>query len=274
MPVVAANGWMHSYEQAGEGTPLVFLHGAFADSRVWDSQWQHFSASYRLLRYDLRGHGKTGASTLDRYSMNTFVDDLSSLLQALDIASPVLCGLSWGASIAIAYAARYPQKVRALVLVSPSVSIRLTRMDKLLCDYLFPKWMFLSLLKVLGAKNFTRLTLSLSHLIRGKYWLSKNVATIHYIENCMMAMNGNEYCKIWEAIYGFNLTPLQKISCPLLIINGEYEPDNTYQHTRHILQHVPHAEAIVIPQVTHAVNMDSPDVFNSSLEQFLECAAR
>jgi pimeloyl-ACP methyl ester carboxylesterase len=68
MPKKEVNGLLHYYEQIGEGAPLVFLHGAFADSQIWEFQWHYFSSQYRLMRYDLRGHGKTGISQLGSYA--------------------------------------------------------------------------------------------------------------------------------------------------------------------------------------------------------------
>lgn len=76
MPKIRINCLDHYYEQTDEGPSLVFVHGAFVDARIWEPQWKYFSSKYWLLRYDLRGHGRTGASDLYRYSMATFADDL------------------------------------------------------------------------------------------------------------------------------------------------------------------------------------------------------
>jgi pimeloyl-ACP methyl ester carboxylesterase len=263
------NGLTQYYEQAGEGKSLVFIHGAFVDSQIWDPQWRHFSSQYRLLRYDLRGHGRTGPSIMGLYSMNTFVDDLRSLLDSLQISSTMLCGLSWGGSIAQAFAVQNPERVSALVLAGSNISIRLTLIDKLLCDVLFPKWAMLLSIRMLSVKNFTRFSLWLANLTRGKKYLSQNPGTREYLENCMLAMSENEYTKIWEAIYGFNLLPLERITCPTLVLNGEYEPKNTYLHTKEILHRVPQAVAGVIPETSHAMNIDNSKAFNHFMEEFL-----
>lgn len=270
MPKKEAYGLGHYYEQVGEGKSLVFIHGAFADSQIWEPQWHYFSTQYRLMRYDLRGHGKTGPSQLNRYSMNTFADDLESLLDSLEIFSPILCGLSWGGSIAQTFAVRNPERVTALVLAGSNVSIRLTLIDKLLCDVLFPKWAMLLTNKIFSVETFTRFLLWLSRLIWGKQWLSQNQATQKYLENCMLTMNGKEYEKIWEAMYGFNLLPLEKITCPTLILNGEYEQKSVYQHTNEIRRRVSQSTAKVVPVASHAMNIDNPDVFNSYLEDFFK----
>ena len=269
MPKIKANGLPHYYEQIGTGTPLVFIHGAFADSQIWEPQWHYFSSQYRLIRYDLRGHGRTGVSDLNRYFMNTFADDLKHLLDSLEIFSPVLCGFSWGGSIAQVFAVRYPERVAALVLAGSNVSIRLTLVDKLLCDVLFPKWAMLLANKMFSVETFTRFMLRLGRLTRGQQWLSQDQAAQQYLENCMLSMDRNEYRKIWEAIYDFNLPHLENITCPTLVLNGEFEPKSTFRHTKEILRRVPQARAKIVPKASHAMNIDNQNEFNRYLEKFI-----
>lgn len=273
MPKIEANGLPHYYEQAGEGKSLVFIHGAFADSQLWEPQWRYFSSQYRVIRYDLRGHGKTGASPLSRYSMNTFADDLKSLLDTLEIFSPILCGLSWGGSIAQVFAVQNPQRVTALVLAGSNVSIRLKLIDKLLCDVLFPKWAMLLTIKMFKVESFTKFLLWLARLIRGKQWLSQNEDTQKYLENCMRTMDRGEYWKIWEAIYGFDLLPLENITCPTLVLNGEYEPESIFHHTNEILRRVLQSSSKIVPGASHAMNIDNPEILNRYLEEFLQTSA-
>jgi len=270
MPKIEINGFPHYYEQVGKGKSLVFIHGAFADSQLWEPQWRYFSSRYRLVRYDLRGHGKTGASQLERYSMNTFADDLKSLLDSLEIFSPIICGLSWGGSIAQVFTVQNPKRAAALVLAGSNVSIRLSLIDKLLCDVLFPKWAMLLTNKMLSVETFTGFLLWLARLTRGKQWLSQNKATQKYLENCMRTMNNNEYRKIWEAIYGFNLLPLENITCPTLVLNGEYEPKNKFRHRKEILHRVSKSRSKIVPGASHAMNIDNQDVFNKYLDEFFK----
>jgi 3-oxoadipate enol-lactonase len=270
MPEILINGSNHYYEQIGKGTSLVFIHGAFADSHICEPQWNHFSSKYRLVRYDLRGHGKTGISKLNQYSMDIFADDLTSLLDSLGIFSPIICGFSWGGSIAQVFAVHNPERVKALVLAGSSVSIRLSLIDKLLCDVIFPKWAMLLAIRMLSARNFTRFSLWLARIIQGKQWLSQDKTTREYLEKCMFSMSSNEYLKIWEALYGFNLLPLENIFCPTLVLNGEYESKNTFRHTKEILRRVPRSVAKVVPKASHAMNIDNKKVFNKYLEEFLD----
>jgi pimeloyl-ACP methyl ester carboxylesterase len=273
LPKIRINGLNHYYEQSGEGPSMVFVHGAYADARIWDPQWEFFSSKYQLLRYDLRGHGRTGPSSLSQYSMATFADDLASLLDALEIQSPILCGLSWGGSIAQAFSVRNPRQPRALILAGSAIAIDLTLMDKMLCKILFPRWTMLLTIKAINVKSFTRFSFQLARLTLGKHWLSRDQKAREYLEQCMGKMDGREYLKIWGAIYGFHVLPLEKISCPTVVLNGEFESKNTFRHSKEILRRVPQAEAKVIPQTHHAMNLEDPKAFNQFVDEFIHRSA-
>jgi len=124
--------------------------------------------------------------------------------------------------------------------------------------------------KMLSVETFTGFLLWLARLTRGKQWLSQNQATKKYLENCMRTMNNNEYRKIWEAIYGFNLLPLENITCPTLVLNGEYEPKNKFRHTKEILHRVSKSRSKIVPGASHAMNIDNQDVFNKYLDEFFK----
>jgi non-heme chloroperoxidase len=269
MPAIRINNLDHYYELSGNGPPLLLVHGAFGDLRIWDPQWDYFRSNYRLARYDLRGHGRTGPSGLPRYSIFTFVDDLLSLMDVLDISAPIICGQSWGGGIAQAFACRYPQRVSALILAGSDVAIDLTLMDKFLCNILFPRWLMLFTIRALSVKNFVRFSLWLARRTRGEKWLSLQESTREVLQECMLAIDSNEYLKIWGAIYDFHLQPLENISCPTLVLNGELEPKKAFQHTKTILQKVANARAKIVPMASHASNIDNPSAFNQLLEDFI-----
>lgn len=269
MPTIRINGLDHYYEETGAGIPLVFVHGAFADSRIWEHQWQHFSSMARLVRYDLRGHGRTGASDLGRYTMQTYSDDLSALLSSLGIDSAVVCGLSWGGGIAQAFGVQWPERLKGLVLASSTVSMSVTLGEKLLRYVVFPRWAMFAAIRLLSPARFVRFSLWLADVTLGKHWLGRREETVQYLRKCMLTIHGDEYLKIWGAMYAFDLLPLDRIPCPTLIINGERDTRMVFRHTEEILRRVPCAQARVLPGGHHAISLEEPDAFNGILEEFL-----
>src|SRR5260221_9539684 len=101
------------YETAGAGPALVFVHAGVSDRRMWDPQFETFAADYQVIRFDLRGFGKSKI-TDGAYSNRA---DLSRVLDTLGVKKAVLVGCSMGGATALDYALEQPEAVRALVLV-------------------------------------------------------------------------------------------------------------------------------------------------------------
>lgn len=104
------------YDVRGSGPPLVLLHAGGRDLTMWDSQAGPLARSFRLVRYDARGHGRSTAPA-GPYSTT---EDLRLLLDHLGIERASLVGISMGAGVALDFAATHPERVSKLALVSTS----------------------------------------------------------------------------------------------------------------------------------------------------------
>jgi pimeloyl-ACP methyl ester carboxylesterase len=260
----------HYYELQGEGPPLVFVHGAFVDGHMWDPQFDFFSKSFKVLRYDLRGHGRTGPSTLEKYAIETFAYDLAVLLEELQLENPIVCGLSLGGMIAQSFAVKYPERLRALILSDTAVSVSLTWMDKLQRYVLFPKWLMLVTIRLMSAEAFTRFSFWMASVTRYEGWIGRDEATRTYVESTMVKIPTEEYLKVYDAIYDFGLLPLERITCPTLVLKGEFESKSVFRHTEEILRRVPQAQEYVISGAGHTSNMENPIEFNRIVDSFLD----
>lgn len=101
------------WEQAGEGSPVVLIHAGIADSRMWDPQWGIYAEQYRLVRYDMRGFGKSPPAR-GKFS---YADDLVQLLDDLALGPAALVSVSMGGGVATEATIARPDLVSALVLV-------------------------------------------------------------------------------------------------------------------------------------------------------------
>lgn len=104
-------------EVAGEGPPIVLVHAGICDSRMWDPQWETFPRAHRVVRYDLRGFGRSPLGP-GRYSPPA---DLIALLDELALGPAALVGASMGGGVSLQVAVARPDLVSALVLVGSGV---------------------------------------------------------------------------------------------------------------------------------------------------------
>ena len=105
------------YEECGSGTAVVLLHDGLLHSVVWDDVWAPLCATYRVVRYDRRGYGRSEPAKAP-FSPE---EDLALLLQRLKIERAVLVGSSSGSAVALDFAIAHPEKVEALVMLGPVV---------------------------------------------------------------------------------------------------------------------------------------------------------
>src|SRR5215213_4652070 len=112
------NGAQLYYEIGGQGPPLLLIHARIADSRMWDDSLQALARHYTVLRYDLRGHGRSPMPS----GSFSHVADLARLLQLLSLPRASLIGSSIGGEIAIDFALECPEQVMALITVASAPS--------------------------------------------------------------------------------------------------------------------------------------------------------
>ncbi len=120
MPMInlPQRGFAMAYAQAGQGQPLLFVHGYPLTRRMWEPQLAGLANVARVLAPDLRGHGESQAVP-GPYSVDLFADDLAAFLDALDIRQKVvLCGLSMGGYIAFAFYRKYASRLAGLILTA------------------------------------------------------------------------------------------------------------------------------------------------------------
>ena len=119
------------YEKAGDGEPLIMLHGNGEDGTYFKHQMEYFSKDYRVIAIDTRGHGKSPRGEKP-FTIRQFAEDLNGFMEEQGMEKAHLLGFSDGGNIALAFALRYPGKVESLILnganlcpagVKPSVQI-------------------------------------------------------------------------------------------------------------------------------------------------------
>jgi pimeloyl-ACP methyl ester carboxylesterase len=112
--MIEVSGGSLYVEDAGRGAALVFLHGGFGDRRMWDDQFQALAGSFRVIRYDHRGFGRSPAPS-GEYSP---VADLTRVLDALGVTRAHLVGNSMGGQLALDFALVEPDRADRIVVIA------------------------------------------------------------------------------------------------------------------------------------------------------------
>ena len=250
------------YEVAGQGKPVVLIHGFTLDTRMWDDQFLEFSKIYRVLRYDIRGYGKSSIPTNRDY---TDANDLMSLMKMNKIEKAYIAGLSMGGSIAIDFTLSNPEAVMKLVLV-----------DSTLGGYTWTK-------RYGDASNLIWAACKEQGLEVAKaMWLDSEIFCKED-ENPMVYQRLKKIIDDYSGVQFFGDVPgfmakikdpppakrLGDIHVPTLVIVGERDSLDFHIIADLIVDNAPNARKYVIPNVKHMSNMEDPETFNREVLSFL-----
>jgi len=251
MPRAYLNGIDINYNVIGEGPAILLTHGYAATGRMWRPQEEALKHRYRVITWDMRGHGQT-ESPADpaQYSEALTVGDMLALLQMLNAAPAVIGGLSLGGFMSLAFYLAHPDMVRALVLCdtgpgyrNPEARAGWNRMAHKRADELEAQG-----LAALGNSTELRET--------AKYHASAQ--GLAHAARGMLAQFDDRI-----------INHLPHIHVPTLIIVGD--KDEPFRApSDYMAAKIPGARLEVIPNAGHAANLDNPDAFNHVLLDFLE----
>ncbi|WP_224335358.1 alpha/beta fold hydrolase [Haloprofundus halobius] len=268
MPTVRTNDIETYYERRGSGPALVFVHGAILDHSQWTLQMDALSDKYTTYAYDVRGHGRTGGSNRERYSIELFADDLDAFLTALAIERPILCGLSMGGCIAQVYAAGHPDRIAGLVLADTFTPELLSRSEWLQRSVMLRATV--PPVRLLGYERVEKAMVWLQERLSGES-VSGDYSNVERLREAGPKMATEEFAKVIRAVAGFHETTLDlsAITTPTLVLYGEHEPPFLRRHVPKLQSELPDATVREVPGAGHASNLDDPEFFTGAMREFL-----
>jgi 3-oxoadipate enol-lactonase len=252
------------YESAGQGEPIVFLHGGLLDGRMWDAQFAFFARHYQAIRYDMRCNGRSEAVPIDAPYIP--YQDLRDLLRALDLPPATLVGLSGGARFAIDLAIAHPELVRRLVAVSPGLS-----------GYQFADpWTHqrgAALQEALGREALAEaVEVFLTMWTDGPDRMPDQVDLAVRERLREMATHAFPLSRIapnFQEIDPPAAGRLAEVQAPMLIVLGDRDTSDILAIGKLLHEQAATSELVVIPDVGHALVMERPDAFNTLLDRFV-----
>src|SRR6266498_1542454 len=253
------------YETAGKGIPLVMIHAGVADSRQWNNEFTDFAQSYQVIRYDMRGYGKS--EPVD--GEFSHLSDLVSLLDALEIRGPlVMMGCSMGGGLAMDFALTYPSRAKALIMVDAGPS-------GLELDVATPS-KFADAERAFEAGN-----LDLVAEIETQIWFDGMDRTPDQVNQAMRKL----LCEMDRIVLSHEVKQLGKrlpntqtaafgrladLDIPVLVIVGAHDTPYMLAAAEYMTEKIQSARKVIIEDAAHLPNMDQPQEFQRIVKDFLE----
>jgi pimeloyl-ACP methyl ester carboxylesterase len=252
------------YEVAGTGHPLLLIHSGITDCRMWDDQFQTFAQQYQVIRYDLRGYGK---STIPSGKFANH-EDVTALFEHLGIKQAHVIGISIGGLIALDFTLAHPDKVTSLVLGAPDVSGRESSSTDL-SRFAEEEEALLERGDLNGATNLNlRMWLDVSQRTPDQVdpTVRQRIYEMQYHAFTVPIPDEAEAISLEPPA----ITRLSEIHVPTLLIVGEYDIPDKIELVGQLVAEISNARQIVISDAAHIVNMEQPAEFNRVILDFLK----
>lgn len=244
-----------------KGLPIVMVHGMTFDHQMWLPQVEALKSKYRVIVYDLRGHGKSDVGD-GQYTHRQFADDLVALLDYLNIDRAVLCGLSMGGAISLRTVGLYPDRVRGLILCD-------TTSEADADESKAAREKTIQSIKKEGLKPFA------DQFIKNVFApesFTVHAEVVESVRNVILSSSPLGICgALLSQAARINTTPtLSKIRVPTLLLFGEKDRLTPVEIAKAMRDKIPGSQLRVISEAAHVSNLENPEEFNKHLLKFLE----
>lgn len=219
------------YQEKGKGEPFILLHGNGENGNYFNNQIEYFSNRYRMIAVDTRGHGKSPRGE-EPFTIEQFANDLNDLMLHLKISRAIILGFSDGANIAMKFALKYPNKIKALILNGGNLNTR-------------------------GVKRTIQIPIEIGYRM-----------TKIFAEKSKEAKQNMELLGLMVNEPNIDTNQLHSIQIPTLVIAGTRDMIKK-AHTEEIAKNIPNAKLSII-QGNHFIANKESKKFNEEIENFLQ----
>jgi len=263
----AKDGTRLYFEEAGSGTPLIFIHEFAGDHRSWEPQMRFFSRYFRCISYAARGFPPSDIpEDAARYSQAHARDDVIAVLEHLKVERAHVVGLSMGGFAALHVGITYPQRARTLVIAGCGYGAEPDKKEKFRAECeaaaasFEANWAEASKKYALGP---TRVQFQ-NKDPRGWAEFAQQLAE-HSPKGQALTMRGVQMRR--PSLYEL-VEDMKKIDLPTLIVTGD-EDDPCIEPSIYLKKNIPASGLAVFPKSGHTVNIEEPALFNQTLGDFL-----
>ena len=264
MPYSKINGVELYYEDAGQGQPIIFLHGVWESSRFFHRQLGHFSRRHRAVAPDMRGHGRSKHVHFG-HTVAQYACDLRALMQELKLTDVVLVGHSMGAFVLWDYVRQFGvQNLAATVIVDQSAS-----------DFKWADW-------PLGYVDFAALCHFMAAVQTDRDAFVREITPLLFkqpLTDLDLQQMLGEITRLPPTVASAILfdqtvqdyrTILPNVTVPTLLCFGRDEEVVPLAAGEHLLQNLPDARLVIFEESGHYPFLEEPQRFNAEVEAFVQ----
>lgn len=242
MAYISNNGVELYYEVEGDGEIAILITHGYGDTSItWRDQISVLSQKYKVIIWDLRGHGRSASpNDLSEYSEALTISDMNLLLDTCDVEKAVISGLSLGGYMSLVFNLTNPERVHALMLFDTGPGFRQ--------DEARANWNKFSIAK---ADKLDSSTLKKDSEHTSQQGLA----------NAARGMLTQEDAKVMDS--------LATIAVPTMVLVGEHDKP-FFNAADHMAKKIPNAKKVILAGAGHSANIDQADAFNQEVLTFLE----
>ncbi len=272
MSYVDLDGVQLYYEETGAGDPILFVHEYAGDYRSWEPQVRYFAKRYRCITYNARGFPPSDVpGDVAAYSQDIATDDIAGVLRGLDIAAAHIVGLSMGAFAGLHFGLRYPDMARSLVLAGGGYGAlgdnhaQLQQEAQAAADKIEREGM------AAMAESYAVGPSRMPHKLKDPRGWAEFKAQLaeHSTEGAALTMRG---VQMTRPAYPDLVDRLRRLTVPVLLMTGD-EDAPSIDPTIYLKRTIPSAALAIFPKTGHAMNLEEPDLFNRTVQDFLTAVA-
>ena len=259
---ISVNNHTISFDDEGpdEAPVIILIHGFPFNKSMWNKQVEVLIENYRVISYDIRGHGKSDAGT-EEFSIELFTDDLLGLMDFLNIQKAMLCGLSMGGYIALNAIENFPKRFNALILCdttctadTPETKEKRRVAIENIAEYGIEQYANESIKNLFALETF--ITSKEKTIVIKEMIMKTSVQTL--TATLLALAERKETC-----------SKLAKIKVPVMIIVGNEDKITPPVAARFMHKNIPGSKLHIIEHAAHLSNIENTYEFNEHLLKFV-----
>jgi pimeloyl-ACP methyl ester carboxylesterase len=258
---ITVNGTKICYDDFGKGLePIIFLHGFPFDKSAWKPQVAFLKNTSRVIAIDIRGFGKSNAGT-EKMSINLFADDLIQFMDAIEIKTAIVCGLSMGGFILLNAAKRFPERFTALIFADTQCIADTPEVKE-------GRAKTIAQIEKEGIEKFAEYFLQAvfhPHTIDNERGLVENIRGIIKNNSPEIIIGGLQALASRDE----TCTTLNKIDVPTLILCGKQDTVTPATQSEFLNKNIKNSFIHLIDNAGHLSNLEKADEFNHYLSYFV-----